>query len=394
MYDAYTRIFTRCGLRFRGVEADTGNIGGSFSHEFMVIADEGEDALIFCSSCDYAANIEKAEVPKPPLTSVDESRFLPLEIVHTPDVRTIDEGSAFLKVKPQDVVKTLVFQADGQAVAVLIRGDEEVNEAKLRSFLRCDALELATDDIVLKVTGSPKGFAGPLGIKARVLADYSIMHMINMVTGANREDYHAKNVNLARDFRVAEFADLRIVKETDHCARCGEPLRFARGIEVGHTFKLGTKYSKQMRATFLDRAGEEKEMVMGCYGIGIGRTVAACIEQNHDIKGILWPMAVAPYQVIVTPVNANDAAIMGAAESLYVKLEKESIEVILDDRDERAGVKFNDADLIGIPLRITIGPKRLAEGKVEVRDRRTGEDIVISLTESASFIAAKVRGDL
>jgi prolyl-tRNA synthetase len=391
MFDAYSTIFTRCGLTFRAVEADTGNIGGSFSHEFMVIADSGEDALVFCSVCDYAANIEKAEVAKPEKMPVDTAPLPVMEAVHTPDVRTIEEVSDYLHVTPQDIVKTLVFEADGIPVAVLVRGDEEVNEAKLRGYLGCDALELATDDTVMKVTGSPKGFAGPVGIKARTIADYSLMNRVNMVTGANREDYHATNVNMGRDFTVKEFADLRFVKQTDTCPRCGKPLKFARGIEVGHTFKLGTKYSKQMRATFLDSSGQEKEMVMGCYGIGIGRTVAACIEQNNDEKGIKWPMYVAPYHVILTPVNIKDPLIMEAALKLYQRLTEADTEVILDDRDERAGVKFNDADLIGIPLRITIGQKRLSEGKVELKIRKTGEEKVFNIEDALEFIKRTVR---
>ncbi len=391
MFDAYSTIFTRCGLKFRAVEADTGNIGGSFSHEFMVIADSGEDALVFCSVCEYAANIEKAEVAKPEKLPIDTAPLPVMETVHTPDVRTIGEVSNYLRVTPQDIVKTLVFEADGIPVAVLVRGDEEVNEAKLRGYLGCDALELATDDTVMKVTGSPKGFAGPVGIKARTIADYSLMNRVNMVTGANREDYHATNVNMGRDFTVKEFADLRFVKQTDTCPRCGKPLKFARGIEVGHTFKLGTKYSKQMRATFLDSSGQEKEMVMGCYGIGIGRTVAACIEQNNDEKGIIWPMFIAPYHVILTPVNIKDPLIMEAALKLYQRLTEAAIEVILDDRDERAGVKFNDADLIGIPLRITIGQKRLSEGKIELKIRKTGEEKVFNIEDALEFIKRTVR---
>lgn len=393
MYQAYARIFSRCGLRFRGVEADTGNIGGSFSHEFMVMADTGEDALVFCSACDYAANIEKAEVPKPEKMSADKKDFLPMQVVHTPGVRTIEEVSSFLEVTPREIVKTLIFQADSEPVAVLIRGDEEVNEAKLRNYLGSDSLELATDEVVLAVTGSPKGFAGAAGIRARIVGDYSLMNMKNFVMGANREDYHVRNANIGRDFEVQSFADLRIVKEDDLCPRCRSAIRFARGIEVGHTFKLGTKYSKTMGATFLDKEGREKEMVMGCYGIGVGRTVAACIEQNHDDKGIVWPMSLAPYHVIITPVNVNDRAIMEAAGTLYREL-CDVVETVLDDRDERAGVKFNDADLIGIPIRITVGPKRLAEGKVEVRLRKTGEVMQVRIAETAEFVRKKVENEL
>lgn len=391
MYDAYSRIFSRLGLKFRAVEADTGNIGGSFSHEFMVIADTGEDMLIFCTKCNYAANLEKAEVAKPEKAAADPSAFLPLEAVHTPNVRTIEEVSKFLKVKPEQIVKTLIFQADGKPVAVLIRGDEEVNEAKLRSFLKCDILEMATDDIVLEVTGSPKGFAGAIGIKADIYADYSLMNMVNFVMGGNREDYHVKHANAGRDFQVKAFADLRIIRKTDPCPRCGSRLRFARGIEVGHVFKLGDKYSKAMRATYLDKNGKEQYMVMGCYGIGIGRTVAAVIEQNNDDKGIVWPMTVSPFQVIIIPVNVNDKPLSDAAENLYGAFRKRGIEVLLDDRDERAGVKFNDADLIGIPLRITLGPKKFAEGEAEVMVRKTGKTKSLKLEKIPPYVSGIVK---
>ncbi len=394
MFEAYSRIFSRCGLKFRAVEADTGNIGGSFSHEFMVMADTGEDALVFCSSCDYAANVEKAEVARPEKKAVDESAFSPLEEIHTPDVRTIEEVCAFLDVTPQDVVKTLIFLVDDSPVAVLVRGDEEINEAKLRSYLGCDSLELATDDIIYEVTDSPRGFAGPINIKSRIVADYSFVNMTNCVVGANKEDYHIKNANIGRDFKVTEFADLRLIKETDSCPRCESPLRFARGIEVGHVFKLGTKYSKAMKATYLDKDGKEKYMVMGCYGIGIGRTAAASIEQNYDDNGIIWPVSIAPFQVMITPVNIKDEALLTTAEKLYQGLMDKGIEVILDDRDERAGVKFNDADLIGIPLRITVGPKRLAEGKVEVKIRKSGEVEVLSVDEAEKFIVDWVQAEL
>jgi len=394
MFKAYTRIFARIGLKFRPVEADSGNIGGAYSHEFMVLADTGEDALAFCSACDYAANLEKAEIAKPEKKQIDPSQLKPLETIHTPAVRTIEEVSVFLGVTPQDIVKTLIFVANNRPVAVLIRGDEEVNEAKLRNFLGADAVELATDDIVLEATNSPKGFAGAIGIKADVYADYSLANMVNVVMGANKEDYHMKNANLGRDFTVKAFADLRIIKESDSCPRCGKPIRFARGIEVGHVFKLGTKYSKAMKATFLDRDGKEKFMIMGCYGIGVGRTVAAAIEQSHDNQGIIWPMTVAPFHVIIVPVNVNDKNIEKAAEELYQDMKRAGIDVLIDDRDERAGVKFNDADLIGIPVRVTIGPKSLAEGNVEVRMRQTGESRSIPVKEAKAFLEDLVKGEL
>ena len=386
MFDAYSRIFQRCGLKFRAVEADTGSIGGSFSHEFMVIADSGEDALVFCSNCEYAANLEKAEVAILNRREIRKEEFLPLELVHTPDMKSIEEVCAFLNVTPSDVVKTMIYSADNVPVAVLVRGDEEVNEIKVKNYLGCDAVEKASDDMIYDVTGAPRGFAGAVGIKAKMIADYSLINMANFVMGANKPDYHVKNVNIGRDFSVDTFADLRIVRENDLCPRCGSPLKFARGIEVGHVFKLGTKYSKAMKAIYLDKNGKEQYMVMGCYGIGIGRTVAAAIEQNYDENGIIWPLPIAPYHVIITPVNVNDEPIRRVSEDLYKSLSEKGIEVILDDRDERAGVKFKDADLIGIPLRVTVGHKSLADGRIEIKIRASGEVNSLAIDRVDEFI--------
>jgi len=392
MFDAYNRIFARCGLHFRPVEADSGNIGGSFSHEFMVTADSGEDAMVHCTSCAYAANLEKAECPRPKEGADPDAEYLPLEEVYTPDVRTIEEVCAFLGVAPRDVVKTMIFMCDGKSVAVLVRGDEEINEIKLKNYLACDSLELAMDDTILEVTGSPRGFAGPIGIKCRIIADYSLLGMKNFVVGGNQIDYHIKNCNSTRNFEITEYADLRVIQEGDLCPRCGGEIRIVRGIEVGHVFKLGIKYSKAMNATFLDRDGKEKHMIMGCYGIGIGRTVAACIEQSHDEDGIIWPLPIAPFHVIITPVNINDEHISRAAEELYERLVADGIEVILDDRNERAGVKFKDADLIGIPLRVTIGTRGLAEGRVEVKFRKTGQVEEIPIETVGDFITEGITG--
>lgn len=395
MFNAYNAIFRRCGLRFRPVEADSGSIGGSFSHEFMVMAESGEDAIAFCEKCNYAANLEKAEIARPENTPPIASERPALESVETPNVRTIEEVSAFLNVTPQQIVKTLIFNADGKACAVLIRGDHEVNEIKVKNILGAVELELADDGMIFKATGAPRGFAGPVGVKVRVIADYSILDLVDMVTGANREDCHLKNVNLGRDFTVESFADLRVVQPGDACPRCGGEIKFARGIEVGHVFKLGDKYSRAMKAVYLDRDGREKTMIMGCYGIGIGRTVAACIEQNFDPNGIIWPMPLAPYAVIVTPVNVNEPDVMKAAGEIYEELLAAGVEVILDDRDERAGVKFKDADLIGIPLRIVVGSKNLSQDRVELKIRKTGEtrlypksDIVF---EARMIIAAQLK---
>ena len=386
MFDAYTEIFKRCGLEFRAVEADTGSIGGSFSHEFMVMAATGEDSLVFCSNCEYAANLEKAEIAAPEIHPVREEDILPLELVHTPEMKSIEEVSSFLRVAPRDIVKTMIYSADGNPVAVLVSGDEEVNEIKVKNYLNCDVLEMATDEVIHKVTGAPRGFAGAIGIKVKIIADYSLTNMTNFVMGANKEDYHVKNVNIGRDVSVAAFADLRIARNTDLCARCGSALKFARGIEVGHVFKLGTKYSKAMKAQYLDKNGKERYMIMGCFGIGVGRTVAAAIEQNHDENGIVWPVPLAPYQVIITPVNVNDEKIKKMSVQLYEALQQRGIEVILDDRDERAGVKFKDADLIGIPLRVTVGQKLLIEGVLEVKIRRTGEVKILAVDAAEDFV--------
>ena len=387
MFMAYNNIFRRCGLKYRPVEADSGSIGGSYSHEFMVMAESGEDAIVFCENCQYAANLEKAETARPQKVAVAQEDLRPLENIETPNVRTIEEVSSFLMVSSQQIVKTLIFNADGKPCAVLIRGDQEVNEIKVKNYLGAALLELADDEMILKATGTARGFAGAVGIKAKVIADYSVENMYNFVTGANRQDHHLKNVNIGRDCQVESFADLRVSEPGDPCPRCAGTIKFVRGIEVGHVFKLGTKYSKAMKAVYLDKDGKEKYMIMGCYGIGIGRTVAACIEQNFDENGIVWPMPLAPYSVIVTPVNINEASVMKAAEDIYADLMACGVEVILDDRDERAGVKFKDADLIGIPLRIVIGPKNLAQGLVELKIRKTGE----SLLHETGVIVSEVR---
>lgn len=393
MFAAYQRIFSRCGLLFRAVEADTGAIGGRFSHEFMVMADTGEDEVVYCGVCSYAANLEKAEIARPEDRDPLPDDIPPCEEVHTPDVHTIEEVCAFFQAAPQDVVKTIIFSADGTPVAVMIRGDEEINEIKLRNYLGCDELELADDEMIMAVTGAPRGFAGALGIKARLIADYSLIGMRNVIMGANREDFHVRNVCLGRDICALSFADLRVVRRGDVCPRCQGPLSFVRGIEVGHVFKLGLKYSKAMKAVYLDNNGKEQYMVMGCYGIGVTRTVAAAIEQYHDDDGMIWPLPIAPFQVIITPVNMKEERLGQAAEKLYQELREKNLDVILDDRDERAGVKFKDADLIGIPYRVTIGPKKLDEGQVEIKNRRTGEMAAVDLKEAASWLAGKIKNE-
>ncbi|MBN2468558.1 MAG: proline--tRNA ligase [Deltaproteobacteria bacterium] len=371
MYQAYTRIFERCGLEFRAVEADTGSIGGSFSHEFMVLADSGEDVIVYCSSCGYGANLEKAEIKPPDAPSRNET-LKKLERVSTPGKKTIEEVTGFLGVPPHDLIKTLIFETDQGPVAGLVRGDHEINEVKLKNLLNCEYLALADDGTVEKVTGSPRGFAGPVGLRIPIYADNSLRGCLNMVTGGNEQDTHCKNVNTPRDYTVIRFADIRTALEDDPCVRCGNQLRMRRGIEVGHIFKLGIKYSKSLHATYLDRDGKENFIVMGCYGIGVGRTVAAAIEQHHDKDGIVFPHTLAPYHVLILPIEINDDDLRNVAFRIYNQLGAEGVEVLLDDRDERPGIKFKDADLLGIPLRITVGRRTLAQGKVEVKYRTSG----------------------
>jgi len=331
MYQAYSRIFERCGLEFKAVEADTGAIGGSFSHEFMVLADSGEDTIVYCESCGYAANLEKAEISAPKETPHNES-LKALDKVHTPGKKTVDEVTRFLGVAPEKLIKTIIFDTNTTPVAALVRGDHEINEVKLRNLLNCDVLSLADDAVVETVTNAPQGFAGPVKINVPIYADNSLKAAVNMVAGGNEKDVHYKNVNTPRDFTVDQFADLRLARVDDPCGRCGMPLGLKRGIEVGHIFKLGTKYSEALKATYLDQQGKETLIVMGCYGIGVGRTVAAAIEQNHDKDGIIFPHALAPFQVIILPVNINEKNLRETAFQLYDELKHAGIEVLLDDR--------------------------------------------------------------
>ncbi|AMV71472.1 proline--tRNA ligase [Desulfuromonas carbonis] len=390
MYQAYRRIFTRCGLRFRAVEADTGNIGGTASHEFMVLAESGEDAIVSCDSCEYAANVEKAELRSP--TAVAATPGRPLEKVATPARRSIEEVALFLGLETAQLVKTLLVKSDGgEILAVLLRGDRELNTVKLCRLLGCNDLELASEAEVLAVTGAPTGFAGPVGLKLRILADHEVAAMADFVVGANSKDEHLTGVNHGRDFTVESFADLRQAVAGDLCPRCDGRLEAWRGIEVGHVFKLGTKYSQALGATVLDEQGQERVLLMGCYGIGIGRTVAAAIEQNHDEGGIIWPLPIAPFQVLITLLNPNDLPVATAAEELYQQLLAAGVEVLFDDRDERPGSKFKDADLLGIPLRVTVGARGLKEGALELQQRRSGERSMLPLASADSEIAELVR---
>jgi len=314
----------------------------------------------------------------------------PLEEVETPNVRTIEELSSFLAVRPDQIVKTLIFSSDGKTVAALIRGDHEVNEVKLRNLLGADELALADPGLVAEVTGAPMGFAGPVGLKTRIISDHAVRNMADFVTGGNREDLHFRNVNLERDFSVDQFADLRVIMRGDRCPRCDGELHFGRGIEVGHVFKLGTKYSKAMHAVFLDEQGEEKLFFMGCYGIGIARTVAAAIEQNHDQDGIIFPISIAPFEVVVLPLQLHEAGVSAAAETIYRELLGQGLDVLIDDRDVRPGVKFKDADLLGIPVRINVGARNLKNGQVELKLRTEAKSVLIPAGDAPEIIAAKV----
>ncbi|MBW1916769.1 MAG: proline--tRNA ligase [Deltaproteobacteria bacterium] len=385
MYQAYDRIFQRCGLHFKIVEADTGPIGGSFSHEFMVLADTGEDTVVSCRRCAYAANLEKAEILAPEGSSPREEPQA-LVRIHTPDVRTVDEVADFLQITPAQIVKTLIYDTERGVVAVLIRGDHEVNEVKLKNYLKVNDLTLASESLIRKATGAQVGFAGPVGLDLPIYADHALKPLANLVSGANQDDYHYSNVNLGRDVKVSHYADLRQITPEDRCPRCGAELEFLKGIEVGHVFKLGHKYSRALKATYLDAHGQEQYMFMGCYGIGVSRIVAAAIEQNHDADGIIFPMSLAPFQVLLTPVATNDELTIKTAEQLYQEMIAAGIEVLYDDREERPGVKFKDGDLLGIPLRVVVGPRTLSQHQAEVRHRYTREMEMVPLAELLSHL--------
>lgn len=393
MYDAYTRIFTRCGLKFRPVEADQGAIGGTgASHEFMVLADSGEAAVVYCPSCDYAANVERAEChPQPVAIEHPQGER---RKVHTPGAKSIDDLSVFLNLPKSHLLKTLLYQGDERVFLVLVRGDREVNEIKLNNALGGFVhLELASQETITKTFGVEAGFVGPVGAPKglEIVADLEVPLMNQAVCGANEVDYHYVGVVPGKNFKIDHVFDLRVVEAGEGCPKCGAPLQAARGIEVGQVFNLGTKYSKTMGATYLDENGQEQLCVMGCYGIGITRTAAAAIEQNHDADGIIWPIPIAPYHCIIVPVSLKDQAVAETAEKLYQEFLNLGIEVVLDDRDERPGVKFKDADLVGYPLRITIGSKALANGQVELRDRRSGKTDFVDISEVAERVQAIVQ---
>lgn len=367
MYEAYNKIFTRCDLEFSAVEADSGAMGGAGSAEFMVKSDIGEDEIAFCTGCNYAANTEKATSK---LEDAEKEEEKELNKIATPDVRTIEELVTFFNTSNKKFAKTLIYKADGKVVAVMVRGDRSLNETKVSNALGgIMELEMADAETVLKATSAEIGFAGPIGLQVdTLLVDEEVTRMSNFIVGANDTGYHYENVNYERDFNGI-VGDYKLVAEGDMCPKCGSPINIRRGVEVGHIFKLGTKYSESMGANYLDENGKEKPLVMGCYGIGINRTVAAIIEQHHDENGILWPMAVAPYKVIVMPANVKNEEQMNRAEKIYEDLKTRGVDVLLDDRNERVGVKFKDADLIGIPIRVTVG-KKVVEDIVEFKLRK------------------------
>ena len=393
MREAYNRIFTRCGLEFRAVEADSGAIGGSFSHEFMVLAETGEDTLVICEACSYAANVEKAAVRLAPAEPAP-AELQAMMPVATPGMKKVATVAAHLGVQARDLIKTMLYLADGEPVAALVRGDREVQTVKLKNLLGATEVEPLDEDRVWELTRLPVGYLGPVNLPIRSVADQEVMRMVNAVAGANEKGRHLVGVNPGRDFQPDLSGDLRQVTVDDRCPLCGGSVRLKEGIEVGHIFKLGTGYSEAMNATFQDSDGQQKPFIMGCYGIGVSRVVAAAIEQNNDAKGIIWPLPLAPFQVIILNLSPKDDRFSAAAETLYTELRGRGLDVLLDDRDERPGSKFNDADLIGIPYRVTVGKTFEKEGRVELRDRRSGATELFDPVAAVDHIADLVRRGL
>ena len=380
MVDAYFAVFSRCGLETKMVESDTGAMGGKAAHEFMVIVqtDGGENLIFFCDKCDYAANMDKATSIEPEKKNFG-AKHKSLEKVKTPNKKTVEEITQFLDVPAWKLIKTLIYKADGNLVAALIRGDRQINEVKLKNKIGCIELEMADPESILKLTGAEVGFSGPVGLKGvKLIGDQEILEMKNCVTGANQDHHHLINVNPERDFKIDQVADIREAEEGEVCPKCSKgKLKTSRGIEVGNTFMLGTKYSSSLGANFIDKNGKEKPLIMGSYGIGITRTAQAAVERYNDEAGIIWPPPIAPFKVEIVPVNIAVDSQRDVALDLYEKMQNEKLEVLLDDRDERVGVKFNDADLIGLPLRINVGEKSLKEGKVEIKIRKTKKTILV-----------------
>ena len=387
MFDAYVRIFRRCGLDARPVEADTGDIGGKWSHEFMVLADSGEDGIVDCPACGYAANQERAERADVPAA---DPECPPPAAVATPGARTIDDLTAFFGCTAERFIKTLIYLADGKPIAALVPGDRDLNEHKLKRLLNVKQLALADEATIENVTGAPVGFAGPVGLAIPVYADRALRGAADRTTGANKADTHLTHVALARDAAISAFDDLVVVGPGDACPRCGKPMQLKRGIEVGHVFKLGTKYTESFQASYLTDKGQSELMVMGCYGIGVTRTLQAVIEQSHDADGIVWPISVAPYAVSLLLLDPKDPAVCAVVDALEQALAARGIDVFVDDREERPGVKFKDADLIGCPIRVVVGAKGLAKGGVEIKLRTSKEVAVVPAERAADAIAEQV----
>ncbi len=386
MYDAYKEIFDKMELDYLIVDADSGAMGGSGSQEFMVKSDIGEDTIAYCS-CGYCANIEKAVCVAS--NAAPDTAKLAINKIHTPNAKTIEELTASLGKSPADFAKTIIYKADDKFVAVMVRGDREVNETKVTNHLGCIELELAEAEDVMRITNAKVGFAGPVNLGIDVLIDHEVANMVNMIVGANESDMHYENVNIGTDFEATAIADFRNIVPGDKCPVCGGVIETCQGIEVGHIFKLGTKYSDALNCTFLAEDGKERTAIMGCYGIGVSRCMAAIIEQNCDESGIVWPMSVAPYHAIVVPVNTKEPQQVELAEKIYSELRAKGIEVIIDDRNERAGVKFKDADLIGIPVRINVG-KKAVDGTVELVVRKTGEMCELTADEAIAKVVELV----
>ena len=389
MYDAYTRIFTRCGLTFRPVEADSGAIGGSGTHEFMAIAEAGEADIVYCTKCDYAANIE---IGKPGIMKQEEEALQELSVVDTPNASTIEAVAEMLNLPLHKTIKAVVFSIDGKVVLAIVRGDHEVNEVAVQhAVLVSVEPEMATPEELEKV-GLTAGFISPVGLKQTeefaIVVDESVMETYNVCGGANKKDAHYININPKRDFNVEDIivAPIRLITDDDVCPTCGGTLEHAKGIEVGQVFKLGTKYSEALQATFLDQNGRPNPMIMGCYGIGVSRTLAAAIEQYHDENGIIWPRAIAPFEAVIVPINAKDEALMSTSQTIYTALQDAGVDVLLDDRKDRAGVKFKDADLIGYPLRITVSKNTLENNEVEIQIRKSGEAITCAIDSVATKV--------
>lgn len=387
MYDAYKAIFKRTGLDFRIVEADAGNIGGSLTHEFQVLAAAGEDKLLVCDTCDFAANVEVAPSIFEDRPTVDPEEKI--EEFATPGLKTIADLAKSLKVKERDLVKTLFVKgADGKPVTVLLRGSDELNLVKLKNAMGLvNPPEFLTDEEVKKLTGAYPGSCGPVGIKTPIYVDLYLKNKKNWIVGANKDGFHLKNVNQDRDFTATKYADLRMTTAGETCPKCKKgKLKEFRGIEVGHVFYLGTKYSKALNTTYLDQGGKSQLIEMGCYGIGVSRTMQAAIEQNHDENGIIWPVEITPYHVHVCLLDPKDKALSDKTEEYYKDLQKSGFDVLVDDRDERPGIKFKDADLIGIPLRIVMGAKGFGAGEVEIAIRKTGEKLKVKPDQVVSYV--------